>query len=65
MKKYSAQVFTFALVMMVGFAFSQGGPPPPPPPPPPPSSGVPLDGGIFLLLGSGLMYGYKKWNQAG
>ena len=34
--------------------------PPPPPPPPPPPAGVPLDGGITLLLGGLAAYGAKK-----
>ncbi|WP_288954696.1 PID-CTERM protein-sorting domain-containing protein [uncultured Polaribacter sp.] len=36
---------------------SQVVPPPVPPPPPP---GLPIDGGIALLLFSGILYGYRK-----
>jgi hypothetical protein len=45
------------MVVAVG-VFAQGPPPPPPPPAPPP--GVPIDGGIFLLMGAGLVYGARK-----
>ena len=49
-----------ALVLAATSAvFAQVGPPPPPPPPPPPTA-IPLDGGVFLLLVSGLVYGAKK-----
>ncbi|MFM2305593.1 MAG: hypothetical protein RLZZ367_262 [Bacteroidota bacterium] len=50
----------WALVLMVVAVgvFAQGPPPPPPPPAPPP--GVPIDGGIFLLMGAGLVYGARK-----
>lgn len=35
--------------------------PPPPPPPPPPPAGVPLDGGLTLLLAGLGAYGLKKF----
>jgi hypothetical protein len=32
----------------------------PPPIPPPPPPGLPIDGGLFILLASGVLYGIKK-----
>ncbi|HRG87402.1 MAG TPA: hypothetical protein PLW44_00165 [Chitinophagales bacterium] len=60
MRKTFTLKFVWALVLMVVAVgvFAQGPPPPPPPPAPPP--GVPIDGGIFLLLGAGLVYGARK-----
>ncbi len=60
MKKGLLLKSVFALVLMVVAVgvFAQGPPPPPPPPAPPP--GVPIDGGIFLLMGAGLVYGARK-----
>jgi len=46
-------VFLLA-VALVGYSV------PPPPPPPAPPAGVPIDGGFFLLLGAGLVYGARK-----
>lgn len=61
MRKRILQFAMFGVLLGVALAaFSQGGPPPPPPPLPPPGSGVPIDGGIFLLLAAGLIYGSKK-----
>lgn len=53
-------VLAIAIVspMVVSVVFAQPGPPPPPPPPP---SGVPIDGGIALLLGGLTAYGAKKY----
>ncbi|HLP19001.1 MAG TPA: hypothetical protein VK174_01795 [Chitinophagales bacterium] len=60
MKKRFTPRFLWTLILMVVAVgvFAQGPPPPPPPPAPPP--GVPIDGGIFLLLGAGLVYGARK-----
>jgi hypothetical protein len=41
--------------------FADPGPPPPSTPPPPP--GLPLDGGIFLLLVLSIVYGIYKLNK--
>ena len=41
--------------------FADGGPPPPSTPPPPP--GLPLDGGLFLLVIVSLCYGIYKLNN--
>ena len=61
MKQRFLQKTVLAVIMMVAvlFVYSQGGPPPPPPPPAPPT-GVPIDGGVFLLLEAGLVYGARK-----
>jgi hypothetical protein len=48
----SILVFTLFLLISVE-TFSQ-------PPPPPPPGLVPIDGGILLLLTSGLIYGVSK-----
>lgn len=48
------------LLLVVMFplnVFSQVVPPPIPPPPPP---GLPIDGGLWLLLASGVYFGVKK-----
>ncbi len=58
--KFLSITLTAVFLGLAFAAFSQGGPPPPPPPPPPPGSGVPIDGGIFMLLSAGLVYGAKK-----
>jgi hypothetical protein len=41
--------------------FADSGPPPPSSPPPPP--GLPLDGGLFMLLVVSLCYGIYKLNK--
>ena len=46
-----------AVVLAPLLIFAQ---PPPPPPPPPAPAGVPLDGGILLLLSGLAAYGFKK-----
>jgi hypothetical protein len=64
-------ILTLSIVAVSVFAYNaasaQGNPPPPPvggnaggPPPPPPPSGVPLDGGVSLLLAAGAALGAKK-----
>ena len=58
-KILSVSMLVALLVAATSAVFAQVGPPPPPPPPPPPTS-VPIDGGVFLLLVSGLIYGAKK-----
>jgi hypothetical protein len=54
-------IFLFALVVAVFFAHSQGNVPKHMPPLAP---STPIDGGVFLLLAAGLIYGgkvlYKK-----
>lgn len=41
--------------------FANGGPPPPSTPPPPP--GLPLDGGLIVLIVLGIFYGFYKWKN--
>ncbi|MCB0510436.1 MAG: hypothetical protein KDC82_06700 [Bacteroidetes bacterium] len=64
MKKVTKiQIVLTALLLLSPFAvqivFAQPGPPPPPPPPP----GVPIDGGILLLLGGLGAYAAKKFHK--
>ena len=54
MKKKSLLTLVI-LVCSALVANGQGLPPPPPPPP-----GLPIDGGILVLLAAGLFYGIKK-----
>ena len=49
------------LTCMFGYAAPGGGTPPPPSPPPPP--GLPVDGGIVLLLFMSVIYGLYKLYQ--
>lgn len=53
-------LFIVLLIVPVAFnvLYAQPGPPPPPAPPPP---GVPIDGGIALLLSGLAAYGAKKY----
>lgn len=48
-------VFGILFIGAINDALGQG-----PPPPPPPQPGLPIDGGIWLLLISGLIYGVYK-----
>ncbi len=53
--------FTLLLaVLSICTLNAQIAPPGPPPPPPP---GLPIDGGVILLILSGLIYGVKKNNE--
>ena len=49
------------LILLIGLFpivfFGQVAPPPIPPPPPP---GLPIDGGLWMLLIAGIGYGIKK-----
>jgi len=56
MKKRSYFVF----ITVFAFAISINAQIVPPPIPPPPPPGLPIDGGLFFLLISGLAYGAKK-----
>ena len=47
----------FVLISFVCLAQGSGTPPPPSPPPPP---GLPVDGGVLMVLGLGILYGVKK-----
>ena len=47
----------FVLISFVCVAQGSGNPPPPTPPPPP---GLPIDGGVLVALGLGLLYGAQK-----
>ena len=51
------QILTVLFISFAMLASSQAVPPPIPPPPPP---GLPIDGGLFLLLASGIFYGVKR-----
>lgn len=53
-------VLTIALLVLPFAAQVIFAQPPPPPPPPPPPAGVPLDGGLTLLLAGLGAYGLKK-----
>ncbi|MFN8310447.1 MAG: hypothetical protein U0T73_10835 [Chitinophagales bacterium] len=61
MKNISLKIgLTCISILAVAVASAQIIPPPPPPPPPPP--GVPLDGGVLLMLAGSLGYGaWKKF----
>ena len=59
--KYLKAILMLVLIVSpfaYSIVFAQPGPPPPPPPPPP---GVPIDGGISLLLAGLAAYGTKKY----
>ena len=58
-KKIFASIL-FVLISCVTLA-QTGGPPPPAPPPPP---GLPIDGGIYILLSLGILYGVRKLQKA-
>ena len=52
------RIFASILLVLVGFvSFAQGGPPPPTPPPPP---GLPIDGFLYILLSTGVLFGVKS-----
>ncbi len=53
-KKYLAFI---VMLICTCVANSQIMPAPSPPPPPP---GLPVDGGLFFLIASGLIYGVRK-----
>lgn len=55
--KFFALTVLLIAPFAVSFVFAQPAPPPPPPPP----VGVPIDGGIALLLGGLAAYGAKKY----
>ncbi|ARV06766.1 hypothetical protein BTO04_08730 [Polaribacter sp. SA4-10] len=50
--------FTLAIALFLTCILNGQIVPPPVPPPPPP--GLPIDGGLFFLLVSGLIYGVRK-----
>ncbi|HMB99512.1 MAG TPA: hypothetical protein VKN14_00585 [Flavobacteriaceae bacterium] len=53
------RIFASILFVLISFVcVAQGGDPPPPTPPPPP--GLSIDGGVFVLLLLGILYGIKK-----
>jgi hypothetical protein len=53
------RIFASILFVLISFVcVAQGGDPPPPTPPPPP--GLSIDGGIFVLILLGILYGIKK-----
>ena len=54
--KLNKNILTLLLAVMVcSIAGAQGATPPPPMPPPPP--GLPIDGGLVMLLIAGLFFG--------
>ena len=53
----------FTLLLAVLFVCTLNAQIAPPGPPPPPPPGLSIDGGIFLLILSGLIYGVKKNNE--
>ena len=63
MKIVPNRIFIILVVFFIQqtTVFADGGPPPPSTPPPPP--GLPLDGGLVLLLILSLAYGIYKLNQ--
>jgi hypothetical protein len=50
-------LLTFIIIPMVACVAAPSDPPPPTPPPPP---GLPVDGGIMVLLASSLCYGIYR-----
>jgi hypothetical protein len=50
-------IFIFICALCCNFGFAAPNPPPPIPPPPP---GLPIDGGIFVLLVVALLFGLYK-----
>ncbi|WP_345006785.1 hypothetical protein [Snuella lapsa] len=51
------RIFASILFVLISFVCNaQGGPPAPPPPPP----NLPIDAGVMVGLGIGLLYGVKK-----
>lgn len=53
-KKYLA----FFIMLVITYVTSGQIVPPPAPPPPPP--GLPIDGGLFFLIITAILYGIKK-----
>ena len=59
MKVYKL-LLSLLLTVIATALFAQGGPGAPPPPPP----AAPIDAGLFLLLGAGMLYGsYKMYKK--
>lgn len=53
------RIFASILFVLVGFvSVAQGSGPPPPTPPPPP--GLPIDGLLYLLVSSGVIFGTRS-----
>ncbi|MGC4040741.1 MAG: hypothetical protein QM710_08165 [Flavobacterium sp.] len=63
MKIVPNRIFIILAVFFLsaGNMFADAGPPPPSTPPPPP--GLPLDGGVVLLLVLSITYGIYKLNK--
>lgn len=55
------KLFALTVLLVAPFAVSIVFAQPAPPPPPPPPVGIPIDGGIALLLGGLAAYGTKKY----
>ena len=60
MKMQNKKIFASILFVLISFVCVAQGINPPPPPSPPPPPGLPIDGGLLLVLGLGLIYGAKK-----
>lgn len=59
MRIQNKKIIASILFVLISFVcVAQGNNPPPPTPPPPP--GLPIDGGVLIALGLGLLYGAKK-----
>jgi len=55
-RKITASIL-FVLISFVCVAQGGHNPPPPTPPPPP---GLPIDGGVLVVIGLALLYGSRK-----
>jgi hypothetical protein len=58
----STVALTLAATMVTGISSAQGGPPPPTPPGPVPP-GLPIDGGILILVVLAAAFGFYKIHQ--
>ncbi len=56
MKRSLFKLFLIAIAVVIPISVVAQGPPPPP-------VGLPIDGGIAFLLGSGLVYAVSKLNK--
>jgi hypothetical protein len=59
-RHFNYSAFAVTLILLLASVAVFAAPPANPPPGGNPPPGIPLDGGIFLLLASGLVYGAKK-----
>lgn len=65
--KYMSKLIIAISIILLVLPFLTDGlmaQPAPPPPPPPPPAGIPIDGGLALLLAGLGAYGVRKiWNK--